>query len=139
MAGIAIRGPQLMAEMTARAAKIIRKVDPAAAVVAASSSTRLTAAYEAFFPEYLAALKKRDWPIDVLAVHLYPPGPGTPGERVVDAEAVLAAVRKAGAPDDVEVWDTEVWTEPDTVLARVGEALRDARTPGSVPRIYRKS
>lgn len=39
----------------------------------------------------------------------------------------------------VEVWDTEVWTEPDTVLARVGEALRDARTPGSVPRIYRKS
>ena len=58
-----------MAELTKRAYDIIKKIDPSALVVSASPSLRLTASFDKFFPAYLQALKKPDWPVDVIAVH----------------------------------------------------------------------
>ncbi|MFM1916523.1 MAG: hypothetical protein RJB01_38, partial [Actinomycetota bacterium] len=55
--------PQQMADLTQAAYKIIRKYDPTAKVVSASSTVRLESAYKRFFPAYMKALKKKGWPI----------------------------------------------------------------------------
>jgi hypothetical protein len=68
--------PQQLADLTQAAKKIIRSTDPTATVVSASSTVRLTASYEKFFPAYLKALKKDSWPVDAL---LRPPVSGRPG------------------------------------------------------------
>ncbi len=72
--------PKQMAQLTNEASKIIRKYDPSARVVAASSTVRLQSAYKKFFPAYMKELKKLKWPIDVISVHLYPESTGTPGD-----------------------------------------------------------
>ena len=100
--------PQQMADLTAEAAKIIRKYDPTAKVVSASTTVRLTSAYNKFFPAYLKALKKKSWPIDAVAVHLYPPSTGTPGTRADYIVQVQKDMKKAKVPASKQMWDTEI-------------------------------
>jgi hypothetical protein len=100
--------PKQMANLTKAATKIIRKNDPTAKVVSASSTVRLKSSYNRFFPAYLKALKKAKWPVDVIAVHTYPDGKGTPADRVSNIETVLADIKKAKVPANKELWDTEV-------------------------------
>lgn len=100
--------PVQMAKLTKAAYRIIRKYDPTAKVVAASTTVRLRSAYNRFFPKYLKALKKRGWPVDAIAVHLYPPGNGTPGTRAEYIKQVLVDMRKARVPASKQLWDTEV-------------------------------
>ena len=99
--------PAEMAEMTKRAYDIIKAANPDALVVSASPSTRLTASFDRFFPEYLAELEKFDWPVDVFAIHTYPDGQGTPTERALLIKKAQDALEAAGAPD-LPLWDTEV-------------------------------
>lgn len=99
--------PDQMANLTKQAYTIIRKYDPTAKVVAASSTVRLTSAFNKFFPAYLKGLKKRGWPVDVYSAHLYPAGTGTPATRVGYIGVVQAALAKAGAPAK-PLWDTEI-------------------------------
>jgi len=99
--------PEEMAELTKRAYDIIKAAYPDALVVAASPSTRLTASFDRFYPEYLAALGDRGWPVDVFAVHTYPDGEGTPAERALLVEKSIEALELAEAPD-LPLWDTEV-------------------------------
>jgi len=100
--------PKQMANLTKAATKIIRKNDPTAKIVSASSTVRLKSSYNRFFPAYLKALKKAKWPVDVIAVHTYPAGNGNPADRVSNIETVLADVKKAKVPASKELWDTEV-------------------------------
>ncbi len=100
--------PEEMAQLTKRAYDIIKKIDPAALVVSASPSLRLTASFEKFFPAYLKALKDLDWPVDVIAIHTYPKADGDPVARGLLIEAAQAALKKAGAPADLPLWDTEL-------------------------------
>lgn len=100
--------PEEMAELTDRAYKIIKEVDPAAKVVSASPALRLKNAYDRFFPAYLAALAERNWPVDVIAVHTYPNADGDPVARGELIAAVRAAITAAGAPETIELWDTEL-------------------------------
>jgi hypothetical protein len=102
------RTPKQMAQLTNEAAKIIRKNDPTAKIVAASSTVRLQSAYKKFFPAYLKELKKVGWPIDAVAVHLYPPSTGTPASRADYIAQVKADMAKAKVPAGKELWDTEV-------------------------------
>lgn len=99
--------PKQMAQLTQAAYKIIKAGDPTAKVVAASSTVRLTSAYNKFFPAYLKELKKVGWPVDVFSVHTYPAGPGTPATRAQLIGTVQASLKKAGAPAK-PLWDTEV-------------------------------
>lgn len=100
--------PKQMAKLTQAAYKIIRKYDPTAKVVAASSTVRLQSAYKKFFPAYLKELRKLKWPVDVVSVHLYPASTGTPADRVGYIKQVRADMRKAKVPASKALWDTEV-------------------------------
>ena len=99
--------PAQMATLTKSAAQIIRKYDPSATIVSASTTVRLQQSYDSFFPAYLAGLRKAGWPVSVYAVHLYPDGQGTPATRAGYIAQVKASLAQAGAPAK-PIWDTEV-------------------------------
>jgi len=99
--------PKQMAQLTKRAYDIIKEIDPAATVVAASTTVRLRGAFDRFFTSYLAGLGELGWPVDVFAAHMYPSSRGTTGDRVAYIGDVAAALDNAGAPD-LPVWDTEL-------------------------------
>ena len=99
--------PQQMADLTKAASKIIRKYDPGAKVVSASSTVRLDKSYEKFFPAYLKALKKKKWPVDVISIHSYPKGTGTPANRSAYLEKVNKQMKKSKVPASKQLWDTE--------------------------------
>jgi hypothetical protein len=99
--------PAQMADLTQAAYKVIRKNDPGAKVVAASTTIRKADDYQKFFPKYLSELKKRNWPIDVLAVHAYPTGQEAPADRVRYLELAKQDIAAAGATQ-FPIWDTEV-------------------------------
>ncbi|MBI1351893.1 MAG: hypothetical protein GC156_12330 [Actinomycetales bacterium] len=99
--------PELMAELTKRAYDIIKSRDPKATVVAASTTVRLEGAFDRFFPAYLDALAAYDWPVDVLAAHMYPSSRGSTDARAAFIKQVTGAITAAGAPD-LPVWDTEL-------------------------------
>jgi polysaccharide biosynthesis protein PslG len=99
--------PAQMARLTLAAKRIIRQLDPTATVVAASSTVRLSSAFERFFPAYLKQLRKRGWPVDAFAIHTYGPSTATPALRakyVAKARKALRAERAPARP----LWDTEV-------------------------------
>ena len=98
--------PKDMAELTKRAYDIIKRIDPAAIVVAPSTGTRLGGPFNKFYPAFLSELKARNWPVDVWAAHTYPASLGTPSDRATLAKAWIAMLQAAGAPD-LPLWDTE--------------------------------
>ena len=100
--------PRQMAQLTRDAYRIIKRYDPTAKVVAASSTVRLEQAYQRFFPAYLRELRRMNWPVDAISVHTYPDGQGTPGDRLALIDQVLVDVRRANVPPRIELWDTEV-------------------------------
>jgi len=98
--------PEQMADITARTYRIVKSIDPAAVVVAPSTGTRLGGPFKKFYPRYLNALKAKDWPVDVWAVHTYPASKGTPVDRAALARGYQAILNAAGAPN-LPIWDTE--------------------------------
>jgi hypothetical protein len=99
--------PRQMAELTDRAYRIIKDVDPGATVVAASTTVRLEGAFDRFFVRYLEALRDLDWPVDAFSAHLYPASRATTDERATFIAQVTDALAAVGAPD-LPVWDTEL-------------------------------
>ncbi len=99
--------PRRMARLTLEAKRIIRRLDPTAEVVAASSTVRLTSAFNRFFPSYLKELRRVGWPVDVFAIHTYGPSTATPALRATYVARVRTALRDAHAPIR-PLWDTEV-------------------------------
>ena len=100
--------PKQMADLTKAASVIIRKYDPGAKVVSASSTVRLESAYKRFFPAYLKELKKLNWPVDVISVHTYPDGQGNPGDRAKYLDQVNSQLKASKVPASKQLWDTEV-------------------------------
>lgn len=100
--------PKQMATLTKEASKIIRKSDPTAKIVSASTTLRLKSSYKKFFPPYLKALKKAKWPVDAIAIHSYPDGKGNPGTRADLISQVKTQIKKSKVPGSKELWDTEV-------------------------------
>ncbi len=128
--------PELMAELPARAYRVIKDAVPGATVVAASTGSRWVKGFTEFYPDYLAALREFNWPIDAYAGHLYPLPGGTPRERAFLLGMMNTALRIAEAPP-LPVWETEInygITNPGT-----GDAARfipDAEIPAYVGRTY---
>lgn len=105
--------PQDLAELTSRAYRIIKSIDPNAKVVAPSMGTRLGAKgsklsnkLNRYLSTYLSELKKDGWPVDVWAVHTYPASLGTPADRGKLIKGYLALLKKFQAPKK-PIWDTE--------------------------------
>ena len=109
-----------MADMTKRAHEIIKANDPNAIVVAPSTTIRLTEAFGDFYPKFLAALKARGWPLDVLSVHSYPPSTGKSKERDAGLALLRVIMRNANVPA-TPVWETEI----NFGLAGPGEKFPD--------------
>jgi hypothetical protein len=99
--------PRQMAVLTKQAHRIIRRLDPTAKVVAASTSVRLKSSFNRFYPAYLAELRKLNWPVNVFAIHSYGPSTATPAVRAKYVSLTRAALKKAKAPKR-PLWDTEV-------------------------------
>ena len=98
--------PQQMATLTKQAYDIIKRIDPAATVVAPSTGTRLTGAFNKFYPAFLNDLGALGWPVDVYSAHTYPAGPGSPLDRAKLAAMWEKALITAHAPAK-PLWDTE--------------------------------
>lgn len=96
-----------MATLTLEAKRIIRKLDPTAKVIAASSTIRLTSSFSRFFPEYLNELKRLAWPVDVFAIHTYGPSTAAPAIREAYVARARARLKAAKAPAR-PLWDTEI-------------------------------
>ncbi len=127
--------PAKMAEMTKRAYDIIKKIDPAAKVVAASPALRLKSAVDRFYPAYLKELAAMNWPIDALAIHTYPDAKGDPAARGVIIKGIKDVITAAGAPATLELWDTEL----NYGLAGLGLPKTDitgAKAAGFIVRTY---
>lgn len=95
-----------MALLTALAYPIIKRIDPHALVVAASTTLRLSN-YRTWYSSYLANLAKYRWPVDVFSFHGYPASSGTPLTRdasILAFKSVLMASRAPTRP----IWDTEL-------------------------------
>ena len=99
--------PRQLARLTLEAQRIIRRLDPTAEVVAASSTVRLRSAFDRFFPAYLRELRRVGWPVDVFAIHTYGPSTATPALRATYVRLARAELRDARAPSR-PLWDTEV-------------------------------
>jgi hypothetical protein len=99
--------PTQMARLTLEAKQIIRRLDPTAEVVAASSKVRLRSAFDRFFPAYLNALRRVDWPVDVFAIHTYGPSTATPALRATYVALTRRELRDAHDPI-LPLWVTEV-------------------------------
>ncbi len=99
--------PRQMAVMTLQAKRIIKKLDPTAKVVAASSTVRLRSAFDRFFPAYLTELRRLNWPVNVFSIHTYGPSTATPALRAKYVALARTALRKARAPKR-PLWDTEI-------------------------------
>jgi polysaccharide biosynthesis protein PslG len=99
--------PRQMAILTKEAYKIIRRLDPTAQVVAASTSVRLASAFNRFYPAYLIQLRRLNWPVNVFAIHSYGPSTATPAVRAKYIKKTRKALKEARAPKR-PLWDTEV-------------------------------
>jgi hypothetical protein len=101
--------PQQIAALTKRTYDTVKRIDPAADVVATSVGTRLGAQNNKFYKwyrPYLNGLRANGWPIDAYAVHTYPASLGTPVDRGILAEKFNRLLRQENAPV-LPVWDTE--------------------------------
>lgn len=114
-----------MAQMTKLARKTIRSIDPNAVLLAAGTQTHRSDYYDGFFPDYLAELAKRDWPVDAFSVHAYPPNGSGPSRRVKQLQMVRDDLAEAGAPRSLQLWDTEVNYEQGSGGGKAGRIKGD--------------
>lgn len=113
--------PAQMADLTAAAFDEIRGCGNSnALVVAANTTSRATGSFGTFYPEYLAELKKRNWPVDAYSVHSYPTASGGANDRIKGIGQFKTMLALAGAPQTT-IFDTEI----NYGLAGLGEGKVD--------------
>lgn len=112
--------PTQMADLTAAAFDEIRACNPSALVVAANTTSRATGSFGTFYPEYLAQLKARNWPVDAYSVHSYPTASGGANDRIKGIGQFKTMLALAGAPQTT-IFDTEI----NYGLAGLGEGKID--------------
>jgi hypothetical protein len=137
-----------LARLTRRAYDAIKLVDPAALVVAASSTVIPGKSFqtESFFLRYARALHDAGDPVDAMAVHLYPVDTSRgPDTRVRSIKAAQRVLNKVGI--NKPLWDTEVnygdrrvglptvVPDPETAATYVARTYLDSATLG-IARTY---
>ncbi len=95
-----------LAALTARADRVLAEADPEARLVGASTTVRSRGPVKAWYAKYTAGLAQRDWPVDVMAVHLYPRADEGVEERAGYIRTMRQWLAERGWSGPV--WDTEV-------------------------------
>jgi hypothetical protein len=98
--------PADMAELTLRAKQVLDEADPDAVLVGASTTVRRDGPVKAWYGKYAAALAERGWPVDAMAVHLYPLADQGAGTRAAYIRTMRAWLAERGWTGPL--WDTEV-------------------------------
>jgi len=99
------RNRDRLALMTWRANRTIKRVDSQAFVLGASVLPRKSSGGMRRANRYLRALKRRGWPVDRMAVHIYPEIDSGPLQWASYLSDAKSAIRKLGGP--TKVWVTE--------------------------------
>jgi len=98
--------PEYLAELTARAKELLDEVDPDALLVGASTTVREAGPVKPWYGKYSAALADLDWPVDAMAVHLYPLADQGADTRVEYIRTIRAWLAERGWTGPL--YDTEV-------------------------------
>ncbi|MGB8022162.1 MAG: endo-1,4-beta-xylanase [Candidatus Nanopelagicales bacterium] len=123
-----------MAELTRRAKEVLRKADPDAELVGASTTIRRKGPVKAWYGEYADALAERDWPVDAMAIHLYPKADEGVGTRAAYARLMKDWLTERGWRGPI--WDTEVNYGDRRDFAEVKVLVPQARAAAWVARTY---
>ncbi|MCU0262519.1 MAG: beta-galactosidase [Candidatus Nanopelagicales bacterium] len=98
--------PDYLAELTLKAKNVLDEVDPDALLIGASTTVRSAGPVKPWYGKYSAALAERGWPVDAMAVHLYPLA-----DQGVDTRATYVRLMRDWLAErgwTGPVWDTEV-------------------------------
>ena len=98
--------PDYLAELTLRAKEVLAEVDPEALLVGASTTVRAAGPVKPWYGKYSAALAERGWPVDAMAVHLYPLADQGADTRVDYLRVMKAWLAERGWTG--QLWDTEI-------------------------------
>ena len=88
--------PDYLAELTLRAKEVLDEVDPDALLVGASTTVRAAGPVKPWYGKYSAALAERGWPVDAMAVHLYPLADQGAGTRAAYVRLMRAWLAERG-------------------------------------------
>ncbi len=98
--------PDYLAELTLEAKEVLDEVDPEALLVGASTTVRSAGPVKPWYGKYSAALAERGWPVDAMAVHLYPLADQGAETRADYARLMKGWLAERGWTGPV--WDTEI-------------------------------
>lgn len=126
--------PAYLAELTAKAAQVLDEVDPEALLVGASTTVREKGPVKAWFDKYSAGLAEAGWPVDAMAVHLYPLAEEGPDERAGYIRTMRSWLAERGWTGPL--WDTEVNYGDRRDFAKVVVEVPQDTAVGWVARTY---
>jgi len=126
--------PDYLAELTLRAREVLDEVDPDATLIGASTTVRRSGPVKAWYGKYAAALEERGWPVDAMAVHLYPLADQGAGTRAAYIRVMRSWLAERGWTGPV--WDTEVNYGDRRDFAPEKVQVPQARAAGWVARTY---
>ncbi len=99
-------GPTKLAELTAKAKDVLAEADPDALLVGASTTVRAAGPVKDWYDTYTEGLAERGWPVDAMAVHLYPPADKGADDRAEYIRVMRTWLAERGWTGPM--WDTEV-------------------------------
>lgn len=95
-----------LADLTQKARRVLAEVDPGARLVGASTTVRSQGPVKKWYGKYASALAARGWPVDAMAVHLYPRADEGPDERAGYIRFMRSWLAERGWTG--QLWDTEI-------------------------------
>ncbi|MGB7980123.1 MAG: hypothetical protein WCF36_04955 [Candidatus Nanopelagicales bacterium] len=99
-------GPKKLARLTLEAKDVLAEADPEALLIGASTTVRTAGPVKGWYEKYAAGLAERGWPVDAMAVHLYPPAEQGVDERAEYIQTMRRWLAARGWTGPM--WDTEV-------------------------------
>jgi hypothetical protein len=126
--------PDYLAELTLQAKELLDEVDPEAMLVGASTTVRSSGPVKPWFGKYSAGLAERGWPVDAMAVHLYPLAEQGAGTRAAYVRLMRAWLAERGWTG--QMWDTEINYGDRRDFAKQEVVVPQERAAGWVARTY---
>jgi len=127
--------PAQLATLTKQTRDLLRRINPRAKLVAASTTVRAAGPYGPFAARYAQAMRAVRWPVDAVSAHLYPPALSGPDTRVAYIRAVKRFYARYGAGRK-PLWDTEMNYGDTRSFARVKRQYRGPTAAAFVARTY---
>lgn len=126
--------PEYLAQLTSKSKDILAEVDPQAKLVGASTTVRAKGPVKSFYQQYSAELAKLQWPLDAMAVHLYPTAAEGPQTRAEYLRLIRAWLAERGWTGPL--WDTEINYGDRRDFAKEVVVVPNSVAAGYVARTY---